>query len=42
MNEFNCAGLKAYSGYYNDTEKLLQSSSGGAASIISEIIFTDG
>lgn len=42
MNEFDCSGLKAYSGYFNDTEKLLQSSSGGAATIISELILTWG
>ena len=42
MNEFDCSGLKAYSGYFNDTEKLLRSSSGGAATAISELILTRG
>ena len=42
MNEFDCSGLKAYSGYLNDTEKLLKSSSGGAATVISELIRTGG
>ena len=42
MNEFDCSGLKAYSGYFKDTEKLLQSSSGGAATALSELILTRG
>lgn len=42
MSEFYCSGLKAYSGYFNDTEKLLQSSSGGAATALSELILTRG
>ena len=42
MSEFDCSGLKAYSGYFNDTEKLLQSASGGAATAISELILTRG
>ena len=35
---FDCSGLKAYSGYYNDTQTLLRSSSGGAASAISQAV----
>ena len=39
---FDCSGLKAYSGYYRDTQKLLQSASGGGASVLSAIILTWG
>lgn len=39
---FDCSGIKAYSGYYKDTGKLLQSASGGGASILSEIILANG
>ena len=39
---FNCAGLKAYSGYYTDTQKLLSSASGGAASVLASVILEQG
>ena len=39
---FDCSGFKAYSGYYRDTQKLLQSASGGGASVLSAIILTGG
>ena len=39
---FDCSGFKAYSGYYRDTQKLLQSASGGAANVISEAIIKNG
>ena len=40
--EFDASGLKAYSGYYRDTQKLLESASGGAASVLSAIVLTGG
>ncbi len=40
--DFDCSGLKAYSGFYRDTQKLLQSASGGGASVLSAIILTGG
>lgn len=39
---FDYSLLNAYSGYYNDNEKLLKSASGGAVSIISEAIIRQG
>ena len=39
---FDCSGLTAYSGYYKDTQKLLQSAAGGAAAVISEAIIKNG
>ena len=39
---FDCSGLTAYSGYYKDTQRLLQSASGGAANVISEAIIKNG
>ena len=42
MKDFDTSTLHAYSGYFNDTEKLLQSSSGGGASALSAEILTGG
>ena len=39
---FDCSGLKAYSGYYRDTQKLLQSASGGAASVLAQAVLRNG
>ena len=39
---FDCSGLKAYSGYYRDTQKLLQSASGGAASVLAQAVIRNG
>ncbi len=39
---FDCSGLRAYSGFYRDTQKLLQSASGGAASVVSEAVIRNG
>lgn len=36
------SGWKAYSGYFDDIEKLRSSASGGAATILSEIMITEG
>lgn len=40
--EFDFTGLTAYSGYFRDTQKLLQSVSGGAATALSEAIINEG
>ena len=39
---FDCSGLTAYSGYYRDTQKLLQSAAGGGAAVISEAVIKNG
>ena len=39
---FDCSNLKAYSGYFVDREKLLQSSSGGGATALSEAVIREG
>ena len=39
---FDCSGLTAYSGYFRDKNKLLASSSGGAAAVLSEAIIKEG
>ena len=42
QKEFCTDGLNAYSGYYLDRKKLLQSASGGGASAIAEAIINEG
>ena len=39
---FDSSGLKAYSGYFTDRTKLLQSSSGGAATVLAEAVIREG
>lgn len=39
---FDTSRLKAYSGYFNDNEKLLQSASGGGATAIAEAFLSRG
>ena len=39
---FDCSGLKAYSGYINDTAELLSCSSGGGSFMLSKAIISAG
>ena len=39
---FDCSRIKAYSGYYSDTQKLKRSASGGVAGALSELFIEKG